>query len=277
MRGRYSAIASSVSIRSAGALVLLAGVGGLFLVSRALERRQAIDFAPLVVPPGRVAAPSMIFAPFVARQRARPGARAQPPSQRSTSGSDLSQPIARGRPAASVQLPVGVLPGGGDRRSPQPPQTAPGPPAAPAPSAPLEPGRSAANPGSPGAQTPGSRQETSSAAAPAGAPTPPAAPPTRPGRGHGDTNHSHTGPPGKNAAPSPPAPPPRQDSAVADSQGSAATPNPQPGGDTNHRAAGPPARPQPDQPTPSAPAENAPAAGGNAHDDSAPRSSPHGG
>ena len=86
MRGRYSAIASSVSIRSAGALALLAGVGGLLSVSRALERGQAIDFAPLVVPPGRVAAPSVIFAPFVARRPARPGVRAQPPSERSTSG-----------------------------------------------------------------------------------------------------------------------------------------------------------------------------------------------
>jgi hypothetical protein len=275
MRGRYSAIGSLVGIRSVGALALFAGVGGLFLVSRALERGQAIDFAPLVVPPSRVAAPSVIFAPFVGR--GRPGAPAQRPSQGSTSGSGLPGPVARGRPAASLQLPVVVLPGGGDRRRPEPPQTAPLPPTAPTPSAPLEPGPSAANPGPPRAETPSVRGETASAATPAPAPTPPAAPPTRPGRGHGDTNHSHTGPPGKNAAPPPPAPPPTQDTAVTESHGSAATPNPQPGGDTNHGADRPPAPPHPDQPTPPAPAANAPTAGGSAHDDSAPRSSPHGG
>jgi hypothetical protein len=273
MRGPYSAIASLVGIRTVGALVLLAGVGGLFLVSRALERGQAIDFAPLVGPPGRVAAPSVIFAPSVAHQRARRGAPGQPPSQRSTSAP--AQP--RDRPVASLQLPVMVLPGSGDRRRPQPPQTAPRPPTAPTPSAPLEPGRSAANPGPPRAQTPSSQRETAPAAPPAQTPTPPAAPATRPGWGHGDTNHSHTGPPGKNAAPPPPAPPPTQDTAVAESHGSAATPNPQPGGDTNHGADRPPVQPHPDQPTPSAPAENAPAAGGSAHDDSAPRSLPHGG
>jgi len=87
MRGHYSAIASRVGIRAVGALVLLAGVGGLFLVSRAPERGQTIDFAPLVVPPSRVAAPSVVFAPFVGR--GRPGARAQRPSQGSTSGAGL--------------------------------------------------------------------------------------------------------------------------------------------------------------------------------------------
>ena len=267
MRGRYSTIASLVSIRSAGALALLAGVGGLLTVSHGLERGQAIDFAPLVVPPGRATAPSVIFAPFVARL----GARAQPPSPRSTSRSDLSWPAARGRPAASVQLPVMDLPAGGDRRRQQPPQTTPRPPPAAGPSAPLEPGRSAANPGPPRAQNPSSRRETSSAATPA--PAPAAAPPTRPGWGRGDTNHSHTGPPAKNA-PSPPAPPPRQHTAGADSHGSAATPNPQRGADTNQGADGPQVQPHPDHP--SAAAENAPAAGGSAHDDSAPQSSPHG-
>jgi hypothetical protein len=274
MRGRYSAIASRVGIRAVGAVVLLAGVGGLFLVSRALERGQTIDFAPLVVPPSRVAAPSVVLAPFVGR--GRPGARAQRPSQGSTSGAGLDPPVARG-PAASLQLPVVVLSGGGDRRRPQPPQTAPRPPAPPAPSAPLEPGPSAANPGPPRAETPSVRGETAAAATHAQAPTPPAASPTRPGWGHGDMNHSHTGPPGKNAGPPPPAPPPRHDPVVTESHGSAAAPNPQPGGDTNHGAAGPPAQPQPDQPTPPAPAANAPAARGGAHDDSAPRSSPHGG
>src|SRR6266705_70961 len=106
MMGRYSAIASLVGVRSVSALALLAGVGGVFAVSRALERRQAVDSAPSVVPPSQLAVPAVIFDPFVVG----PGAPAERSAQSSTSGSRLGRSVVRVLPPASLQLPVVVLP-----------------------------------------------------------------------------------------------------------------------------------------------------------------------
>ena len=68
----------------------------------------------------------------------------------------------------------------------------------------------------------------------------------------------------------------QENAAVTDNHGRTAPPTPQTGG---NGAPGPPVPPHRDQTTPSTPTGNTPpaAAGGSAHDDSAPRGSPHGG
>jgi len=260
MRGRYTTIVSMVGARVVSALALLAAVGGIFAVSRALECGKAIDYAPIVVAPTHYPSAAVVFDPLIVGHEA-----AGHPSHGSPARSGSARPVDRVRPAASPQLPVVVRPNDGSRRRLQPPpQPAPPPTATPAPSAPVAPLEPVGS-GVTSAHPPGH----------AGGPTSAAPRPTRPGWGHGDPNHSHAGPHGSRTA-SPPIAPATQNP-DANSHGSGGPTVPQSAGEPSHGAAWAQAPDHRDPATPCAAAGNAPADGGGGRSDSNPPGASHGG
>jgi hypothetical protein len=242
MGNRRSAVGSLVWVRTAGMVALLAAVGGLFAVSRQLERDLTRKMGPLVLPLVGPAAPPAVIA-------------ALPPRRAAAAGVERRHravlPTLPRRRTPVVNHPLRVAPSGNQTRptSPLPPEPAPtpAPPGAePNPQQPPAPPATALSPPPPApAMSPKPGRSLTGSGSPQGeAPTT-----TRPGWGRGDTNHRHTGPPGKPSTPAPPAKSPPQ-AVPNDAEATQATGGPPPHaiGKAGHDAT----PSSPPQPTPGA-------------------------
>jgi hypothetical protein len=277
MGGRRSAVAFLVGIRAAEGLALLAAVGGVFAVSRQLERDLTTKLGPLVVPQGQQAAPPVVVAALPPRHATAPGGERQRlavPSTLSRRADAAALASAREAPGATQRR--SVVPSGGRTRPGRPPQPPSAPlPVPPAPAPTPEPAPASTVSPQPGGSLAGSSSPPSEAptTTPVPVQTPSAAASPRPGWGRGDRNHTHTGPSGAPPTTVPSATPPAE---PTNTQGTSTAGSPQPDAGTNHGPkATPPEPPQADLGAPPATAvADSPLAAGT-HDNDAAASSRH--
>ena len=250
--GRRSAwVVYRVAVRGGEGLALLAAAGGALAVSHQLEHRLATNPVPAVGLHSRQEAPSIVFATAPPAQEGAPQQRVTLPA------------IFPNRTATTATTPTPEL----TRQTPPSPPS-PSPPAPPAP--PASPAPAPAP--TPTQQTSPAPTSTTSSPQPGDTPN---LPPersltetsTRPGWGHGDRNHKHTGPPGAPPSTNPPSTPTTEPTAPTNAQDTSQASHAQAHEPTRHGHNGNPHSAQPPDPgvPPATTNANPPADSGTDH------------